>query len=149
VLLVNYGYFMADSVYLIFGDDEYLVANEAKKLVDSLVPEADRDLGMEIVDGAVELVVDAKRVTEGCLAALLTMGMFGGNKVVWFRNVSFLTDNKTGKSEAVKDVVNKLASVIKEGLPAGITLVVSAAKVNKRYSFYKACKALPTALHAL
>ena len=132
---------MAVSVHLIFGDDEYFVAEKATKLVDSLVPEADRALGMEIVDGAVDLVDDAKRATENCLAALLTLGMFGGTKLVWFKNVSFLTDNKVGKSERVKAVVNKLADIIKQGLPEGITLVVSAAKVNKRYAFYKACKA--------
>ncbi len=132
---------MATSVYLIFGDDEYFVAEKATKLVDSLVPAADRDFGLEIVDGAVELVDDAKRATENCLSALLTLGMFGGTKVVWFKNVSFFTDNKTGKSERVKTVVGKLADIIKQGLPDGITLVVSATKVNKRYAFYKACKA--------
>lgn len=133
---------MAVSVHLIFGDDEYFVAKTATKLVDSLVPEAERDFGLEIVDGAVGLVDDAKRSAENCLAALLTLGMFGGTKVVWFKNVSFLSDNAVGKSVKVKDVINKLADTIKEGLPEGITLVVSAAKVGKRYAFYKACKAL-------
>ncbi|MCK5528492.1 MAG: DNA polymerase III subunit delta [Kiritimatiellae bacterium] len=132
---------MATSVYLISGDDEYFVAREATKIVHSLVPEGDRDLGLDIIDGAVGLVDDARRATESCVAALLTLGMFGGTKLVWFKDVSFLVDNKVGKSETVKSAVNKLAAVIKQGLPEGITLVISTPKADKRYAFYKACKA--------
>ena len=133
---------MAGKVYLIFGDDEYRVTTEAKKLTDSLVPPEDRSFGMEIIDGTVNLVDEAVAATENCISAMLTMGMFGNRKLVWFKNVNFLTDTKTGKSDAVKNTVGRLAEIIKQGIPDDVTLIVSADKVNKRYAFYKACKSV-------
>ena len=132
---------MAANLYLIFGDDEYLVSTAARELVNRLVPPDEQALGMETVDGAVDLVAEARTALETCLEAALTPGLFGGAKLVWFKDVRFLTDNQTGRSEVVKDAVGRLADAIKAGLPEGIILVISAAKVNKRYAFYKACKA--------
>ena len=133
---------MPANVHLIFGDDEYLVTTSARKLVNTLVPPDEQALGMETIDGAVDLVEEARLAVENCLGAALTPGLFGGAKLVWFKDVRFLTDNQTGKSETVKQAVTRLADTIKAGLPEGIILVVSAGKVNKRYAFYKACKAL-------
>ena len=132
---------MASKLHLICGDDEYLVTTAARKLVRSLCPPDDQALGMETVDGAVDLVEEARLSVESCIGAVLTPGLFGGEKLVWFKDVRFLTDNPTGRSEVVKAAVGRLADAIKSGLPEGITLVVSAGKVNKRYAFYKAFKA--------
>jgi DNA polymerase-3 subunit delta len=69
------------------------------------------------------------------------MGFFGNQKVTWFKDVTFLTDNRTGKSESVKTKLGELTALIKKGLEAGQILIITSPKVDKRYAFYKACKA--------
>lgn len=127
------------SVYLIFGEDEYLVSNKAKEIVDTLVPVEDRALGLEIIDGNAENAESARTAISQCEEAIQTLGLFCNRKVVWFRDVSFLCENLIGKSEAVKSRVNQLASLISSGLSAGQVLVITSPKVDKRHAFYKAC----------
>ncbi|MDD4872764.1 MAG: DNA polymerase III subunit delta [Kiritimatiellae bacterium] len=130
---------MAAKVYLIYGD-EYLVSSSAKEKVESLVPRENQVFGLEIIDGNADSVDAAVNAVDKCREALQTVGFMGGNKVVWFRDVNFLYDSVTGRSQFVKERVEGLAAFIKDGLPDGQKLVVTSPKVDKRYAFYKACK---------
>lgn len=132
---------MGATVYLIFGEDEYLVSAKAKATVRDLVPPEDEALGLEVINGNVGSVDDAERALNTCFEAIQTVGFFGSQKLVWFQDVTFLYDNVVGKSESVKSRVTDLAAMIKDGLPAGQILVISSPKVDKRYALYKACKA--------
>lgn len=131
---------MSNSLYLVFGDDEYLVGNKARALVDSLVKPEDRAMGLEIIDGNVPVIDAAVAAISKCVDSVLTMPMFGNAKVTWFQNVNFLSDNPVGKSETVKSALESLVKVISKGVPPGQSLVISAAKVDKRFAFYKTCK---------
>ena len=132
---------MAAPVYLIFGEDEYLVSSKARRIVDDLVPPDQRALGLEVIDGGVDTVAEASERAEQVLSALQTVGFFNQRKVVWLRDCSFLAETVTGKSEPVKSRVDRLAGLVKSGLDATQVLVVSAGKLSKKYAFYKACKA--------
>ncbi len=132
---------MASSVYLIFGEDEFFVSEKSSKLVNSLVNPDNRDFGLEVIDGTVNLADEARQAIDNCMAAIFTVGMFSTDKVVWLRSVNFLHDSKVGKAATVKDATARLAEAIKKGLPDDITLIISASKVDKRHSLYKACKA--------
>jgi len=132
---------MAVPVYLISGDDEFLVAQKSKQVIDELVPLEERALGLETIEGKADTVAEAVSAVARCREAVMTMGFFGGRKVTWFRDVNFLSDTVVGRSESVKEAVADLAALIKEGFPEGQILVVSAVKADKRYAFYKACKA--------
>jgi len=74
------------------------------------------------------------------MEAVKTSGFLADRKVVWLRDVNFLVDNAVGKTEAVKTRLADLAALIKAGFAPGVTLVITASKVDKRYAFYKACK---------
>lgn len=128
------------SVYLIYGDDDYLVGDKAGKLVKELVPAGDSSFGLDVVDGAAATVEEALNAVGECIAAMQSMGLFSADKLVWFKNVNFLSDTRTGKSEAVKSELSRLADMIKAGLPPGVKLVITAEKADKRKAFYKACK---------
>ncbi|OGV67822.1 MAG: DNA polymerase III subunit delta [Lentisphaerae bacterium RIFOXYA12_FULL_48_11] len=130
---------MAATVYLIFGD-EYLVSVKAKALIESLVPAEKRTFGLEIIDGASENVESGVKIVDLCMEAIQTVGFMGDGKVIWFRDANFLHDNVVGKNADVKERLENLAGLIEKGLPEGQVLVVTAAKVDKRYAFYKACK---------
>ncbi len=129
------------SVYLVAGDDDFLIDQKARSLVDALCPVEEQALGREILEGAVDVVDEAVQVLGQCLEAVQTVGFFGGRKVVWLRNAVFFSDSVLGKSDAVKKQVEALTGLIKAGLPEGQVLVISALKVDGRTAFYKACKA--------
>jgi DNA polymerase III subunit delta len=129
------------SVYLVAGDDDYLIDQKARTLVDQLCPKEEQALGLEIIEGAIDLVEEAVHALAQCMEAVRTVGFFGGRKVVWLRNASFFSDGMPGKSEEVKSRVEGLTRLIKDGLPEGQVLIISAQKVDGRTAFYKACKA--------
>ena len=131
---------MEACAYLVFGD-EYLVSARAAEIVRSLVPPGNEALGLEIFDGRVDTVAEAEALVRGCIQSLLTVGLLGGEKVVWLRSAGFLVDNVIGRSPTVKDALNDLATVVKSGLPGGHVLVISAPVVDKRFALYKAMTA--------
>jgi len=98
-------------------------------------------LRLAVIDGAAETADAACQAVSRCLEALLTVGFLGGTKAVWFRDVSFLADTVVGRSETVKAAVERLAALVENGLPPGTILVVSSPKADKRFVFYKVCKA--------
>ena len=107
---------------MISGGDEFLVSEKAKQVVDGLVPPEERTLGLEVVDGKSDNAAGAVEAVSRCREAVMTMGFFGGRKVTWFRDVNFLSDNVTGKSESVKEAVSDLAAIIKQGLPEALVI---------------------------
>jgi DNA polymerase III subunit delta len=131
---------MADNVYFYCGNDEYLVGLNARKKVDQICPEAEQALSLEIIEGAAAKIDDAAAAIDQCVAGFRTVGLFGGKKVVWFRDVSFFKNAVIMKNEQVKRLLGELASDIKAGLADDQFLVVSAPGIDKRSAFYKALK---------
>ncbi|RKX36076.1 MAG: hypothetical protein DRP64_18920, partial [Verrucomicrobia bacterium] len=132
---------MADNVYLFYGNDEYLVGLNARKRVDAICPEAEQSLALEVIDGNAAKIDDAVAAIDQCIAAFRTVGLFGGKKVVWFRDVMFLKNAVIMKNEQVKRLLGELASDIKAGLADDQFLIISAPGVDKRSAFFKAVNA--------
>lgn len=130
---------MAAAAYLVFGD-EYLASAKAREIVGALVPEEDRSLGLEIIDGRAETGEAAVSAINACVEALHTMGFLGQPKVVWLRDASFLSEAGVGRTQLVKESVEGLARELGAGLVPSQVLLVSAPKVDKRYALYKTCK---------
>ncbi|MCX7590411.1 MAG: DNA polymerase III subunit delta, partial [Kiritimatiellae bacterium] len=133
---------MAGNVYLVFGDDEYLVALRAKALVKKLTEGPNRQLGLEVIDGRADSVDEARDVLSRCLEAVRTPGLFERERLVWLRDVEFLADNTVGRSQEVKTLLDRLATILKEGLMPGLVLLVSAGSVDKRFSLYRIVREL-------
>ncbi|OVE74223.1 DNA polymerase III subunit delta [bacterium B17] len=130
---------MSSSVYLICGNDEYLVSQKAKDLVKSLVDPNNPDFGLDVVEANVTNADGVQDAVNRCIGALREIGLFGGRKVVWLQNATFFGDSQAGKSELAKQKVEELTEVIKSGLADDVFLVVTAEKADKRRAFYKAC----------
>lgn len=127
-------------VHLYVGDDEFAVRTAASGLIDSLVPEADRAFGLEVVEGLAgnseEALVSIKR----CEEAFLTRGfLMTGAKVVWWRNVTFLAEGQTAQADEVKAKVKVFAQMLKEVEGEGNILVMTAPKVDRRSMLFKVC----------
>ncbi|MDD3275805.1 MAG: DNA polymerase III subunit delta [Kiritimatiellales bacterium] len=126
---------------LIHGTDEYLVSDNARKAVNALCPESEQTLGLETVNGDVKTIDEAVTALKTCIGALRTIGLFGGQKTVWLRDVSIFKDAVLSKNQLVKDLLGQLADDIKKGLPDGQNLIISAPGVDRRSVFYKVCEA--------
>ncbi len=137
---VDFGSLKPQPVYLISGEDEFLVAQTARRLVDHLCPEAERAFGLEIVDTEADLIGDALPALHQCQQGLQTIGFFGGRKVVWLRDARFMGSLRTMASVEVKAALENLVKLLKAGLAEGTHLVINAPKVDKRGAFYRACK---------
>lgn len=132
----------SDCLFLVFGDDEYLVTDKARSLIRERVPPgADATLQCERIDGAVDKVEGALAALRGTFSALDSMGLFSEGKTVWLEGATFFGDNRTSQSAVVQEEINRLAGKLRKGLAPGVTLVISAAAVDKRRAFYKACNA--------
>jgi DNA polymerase-3 subunit delta len=129
------------AIKLIHGTDEYLVSHHSRKAVNALCPEAEQTLGLETVEGDVKTIDETIGALKTAIGALRTVGLFGGQKTVWLRDVSFLKDKVISKNETVKGLLGQLADDIKKGLPSGHHLVISAPGVDRRSAFYKVCTA--------
>jgi len=129
---------MADNVFLFYGNDEYLVGLNARKKVDAICPEAEQMLSLEIIEGDAAKIDDAVAAIDQCTAAFRTVGLFGGKKVVWFRNVIFLSNKVIMKNEQVKRLLGEMTGDLKAGLADDQYLILSAPGIDKRSAFYKA-----------
>jgi DNA polymerase III subunit delta len=126
-------------IHAILGSDEFEVKRVAFDLAQSLSPGG--DFGLETIDGAADNLDQALRAIHSAIESLQTFGMFGGEKLVWMKNVNFLADTVVGRSESVIAALEKLLKILQGGLPEGTRFLLSATETDKRRTFYKSlCK---------
>ena len=137
----------SQAIYFISGSDEAAVKKAASELAAKLAPGADV-FGLEIIDGGVDSVDAAIARTRETMQSLSTLPFMGGTKLVWLKSASYLADSVAGRSENVITAVEQLCDLLDEGLPDGITFLLSAPAADKRRSAYKRLsKAGSTTLH--
>ena len=132
---------MNGGLYLICGDDDYLVDSAARERIDRLVPEADRAFGVETVDGIVETGDAVRRAVDACIESVQTPGFFGAVKVTWLRDARFLTGGgRVSETVAAKEAVEKLTEWLKGGLLEGQALIITTAKILRSSVLFKTCQ---------
>ncbi|MGJ8644483.1 MAG: DNA polymerase III subunit delta [Luteolibacter sp.] len=125
------------NVHVVVGSDDGLVREEALGLYNKLTGGNDDGFTHETIDGNAENSEGAYQLCATATQALNTVPMFGGDKVVWLRNVNFLGDDVTGRSKRTEEGVELLRNTLEKGLPDGIKFLLSADKVDKRRAFWK------------
>ena len=123
--------------FAIVGTDEGQVREQALKLFNELTGGNEDGFTHETLDGTADNSDGAYEICSSAVQALQTVPMFGGDKVVWLRNVNFLADSITGRSQRTEEGVEKLRACIEDGLPDGVRLIISALGVDKRRAFWK------------
>ena len=129
------------NLHFVTGSDEAEVRRTAQGLAAKLTPTDGGEFGLEVIEAPADTVDCSIEMVHQTLQAVLTLPFFGG-KLVWMKGVTFLKDTVQGRSEAVQDALEKLLKVLEEGLPVGITLLISAPEPDKRKSFYKTLSAI-------
>ncbi len=123
-------------VVLVWGEDEFAVKQRARAIFQEWAAGAG-GFDQEIIDGDVSNSGDALAVLGKLRESLQTLPFFGGTKIVWFRNCTFLGDERAASTKAVTESLAELAQEFKEFKWDGVKLLISAGKVDKRKTFYK------------
>lgn len=129
------------TAHLLVGEDEFPRTKAAQELVRALVPESEQTFGLEIIEGRGDTVDEAIGRTKACRDALLTAGfLMAGGKLVWWRDVSFLAEGQTARSEAVKEQLRLLAEAVQKLPPDGNSLLITTGAIDRRSVLFKALK---------
>lgn len=124
---------------LVFGEDDFAVLQRGKELFHQW----QEDLGgmdHETIDARVGNTGEALSALGKLREALNTLPFFGGGKAIWFKDCSFMGDDRTSGSAAVTESLGAMADLVKNFDWRDVRLVVTAGKVDKRKSFYKTLK---------
>jgi len=123
----------AHSVYLVGGSDEFAIKEHAAKLAARLAPKDASEFGVEVIEGDAANADEALQVVGRLREALFTVGLFGGDKLVWWKNTNLLGAAPPG-GEATLEALGALSDELKRGLPPGVTLLISAPAMDRRRS---------------
>lgn len=127
----------AGNFFAVIGSDEGMVREKALALFNQLTGGVDDGFTHETIDGIADNSDSAYEICSSAVQALQTIPMFGGDKVVWLRNVNFLADNVTGRSQRTEAGVERLRATLEGGLPQGVKFLLTAQGVDKRRGFWK------------
>jgi DNA polymerase III subunit delta len=123
--------------FAVVGSDEGLVREKALHLYNELTGGVDDGFTHETIDGIADNSESAFEICSSTVQALLTMPMFGGDKVVWLRNANFFADNVTGRSQRTEAGVESLRATLEKGIPNGVKFLLTAQGIDKRRGFWK------------
>ncbi|MEJ0089996.1 MAG: DNA polymerase III subunit delta [Limisphaerales bacterium] len=127
----------ASSLALVCGDDEFAVKQRAKQIYAQWSEELG-GMDHEIIDASVANSGDALKAIGKLREALNTLPFFGSGKAVWLRDCNFLGDERAASSQAVTETLGELAEELKKFAWQSVRLLISAGKVDKRKTFFKA-----------
>ena len=127
----------SSTFFAIIGTDEGAVRERALRLHTELTGGNDDGFTHETINGNADNSDSAFEICATTVQALLTVPMFGGDKVVWLRNANFLADTVTGRSQRTESGLESLRATLERGLPPGVKFLISALGVDKRFSFWK------------
>jgi DNA polymerase-3 subunit delta len=126
----------------ICGPDDFIVNREGKERFDALVAEAQADdFSREVVSGFAANVDEVETAVNRFRDAVQTVPMFGGKRVVWFKDMNFLADTVTGRAEGTLKQVEALQDLLDKAKADEVTIVITAAPVDRRRAFAKWCEA--------
>jgi len=125
----------------ICGADDFMVSRKAKAMYEELGKDIEDDgFNKEVIIGAAGNVAEVEEAMNQFAAAVQTLSLFGDRKVVWFKDITFLADSKTGKAEGTKFQVERLKELLGTIDTASVTVLLSASPVDRRRAFVKWCE---------
>ena len=121
------------------GSDDFLVGRAGAERWAALSAGLD-EFSREVISGYVALVDDVGTVVKRFRESVQTLGLFGGRRAVWLKDVSFLGDNILGSSEETLALVADLQELLAAIDPAEVAVLITASPVDRRRSFPKWCE---------
>lgn len=130
------------SLYLIYGDNDFQVTEEARRILEELTPKGNSEFGVETIEGGAANQGEAGAVYKKLFEALQSQSMFATERVIWWRNTNLLGSNSTASAAEASESLATLNNLLKAGLPQGISLVITATDLDGRKSIAKTFQSL-------
>lgn len=125
----------------ICGPDDFIVGRLGKERFEALAAEAAADeFSREVINGFAGNVDEVESAVNRFRDAVQTVPMFGGKRVVWFKDMNFLADSVTGRAEGTLKQVEALQELLEKVNGDEVAIVITAAPVDRRRSFPKWCE---------
>ena len=121
---------------LVFGEDDFAVQQRGREVFQAWQLELG-SMDHETIDARVGNSGEALAALGKLRESLNTLPFFGGGKAVWFKDCSFLGDDRTSGSAAVTESLADLADLLKAFPWGSVRLVITAGKVDRRKTFFK------------
>lgn len=122
------------------GADDFLVNRLGKSRYDELTKDVTDEFAREIISGFANNVGEVEAALNRFRESVQTVSMFGGKRVVWFKDVNFLADSVTGRAESTLKLVEDLQELLAKVDPEQVAVVITAAPVDRRRAFPKWCE---------
>ncbi|MCS7064407.1 MAG: DNA polymerase III subunit delta [Methylacidiphilales bacterium] len=134
----------SSKIYFFAGSDHGKVQQAAQHFFDQL--KIDDPMNVEILDGRIlsKSGEEAVEVLKKTQESILTRSFFGGEKVVWLKNVNFMDDSPLARYESVQTALDHFVDFLSKASLDEVTLIISALGVDKRRSAYKHLSTLAT-----
>ncbi len=126
---------------LVCGDDDFAVKERARQVFQQWSQEIG-GMDHEIIDAQVSHSGEAFKALGRLRESLQTLPFFGTGKVIWLQNCNFLGDERAASAQAVTESLTDFSQELKEFSWSYVRLIISAGKVDKRKTFYKALEKL-------
>jgi DNA polymerase III subunit delta len=131
---------VAKPFIFVCGADDFLVNRLGKTRYDELTADVTDEFAREIISGFANNVGEVESALNRFRESVQTVSMFGGKRVVWFKDVNFLADTVTGRAESTLKLVEDLQELLASVDPAQVAVVVTAAPIDRRRAFPKWCE---------
>jgi DNA polymerase III subunit delta len=132
---------MAEKPFIfICGADDFLVQRAGKARFEALAAEITDEFSRETISGYVGNVGEVEEAVNRFREAVQTVSMFGGRRLVWLKDVSFLADTVTGRAESTLKLVEDLQAILAANDPTQVAILVTASPVDRRRAFPKWCE---------
>ena len=122
------------------GADDFLVNRLGKSRYDALTADVTDEFAREIISGFANNVSEVESAVNRFRESVQTVSMFGGKRVVWFKDVNFLADTVTGRAESTLKLIEDLQELLASVDPEQVAIVVTAAPIDRRRAFPKWCE---------
>lgn len=133
---------MADAKPFVFvcGPDDFLVNRMGKARFEEAAKEVTDEFSREVLSGFAANVGEVEAAVGRFRESAQTVSMFGGKRVIWLKDVNFLADSVTGRAEGTLRQVEDLQAILGALNPAEVSVIVTAAPVDRRRAFLKWCE---------
>lgn len=125
------------SFRFIAGADDFLVQRKARSEWESLSQAVSDPNAIEIIDGQAGNVDEVGKAVNQFVSAVQTVSLFAPEKAIWFRSITFLADNVTGRAQGTVEHVERMQEVLGNFDSEAVQVLISAAPVDRRKKAYK------------
>jgi len=126
------------NLYLLTGTDEAQISCEAEKLIERLAgPNLDPFVCDIIQENDTGPTLEILRTL---IRSILSPPFLGNQKIVWLKHFScFAAEGDAKAKDPVAVALRELSTLIQQGLPEYVTLVLDGPNCDGRKAFFKAC----------